>query len=563
MMKTGGLWKKHAGLPLLMEVMPMQILDIKGEKSPAGLWEFPASITTTEVNLTGGWKFFRPQLVEKIAPCQAACPLHIDIAGYMRELSRRDVSAVLAQLRLFNPLPAVCGRVCPHFCQQNCNRQDFDQAVQTGSVESFLGNYGLDIPFPAPPALRPERVAVIGSGPAGLACAAFLARQGIRVTIYEKESAPGGLLRYGIPAYRLPRKILKREIDNLVNSLNIELCCNREIQPEQLPGLLEEYDYVFRAPGLGQSLMPVDLAPQPGIYPGLELLRDIATGGIPAGVSFGVIGGGNVAVDAARSLRRLGKEVQIIYRRTFVEMPAYGDEKKQALEEGILLRQQQLVTGVTAEDGQLRLTLSQVISADGTGIKTGEVVDQLKVDGLVVAIGQQTGDDLSLNHERLLLGGDLVSGPATVVEAMASGKAAAKTILSRCGLALENAWEGEIPAGEAEARIVSPADLHLDYCQSRKVLSPVEASPTIRQHSFVEAVHPLSDEEVFAEAGRCFNCGICTGCGVCWFFCPDLAISLIEGYSGTEVIVDEDHCKGCGLCAASCPRAVIEMKEDI
>jgi len=541
----------------------MQILEMKSVKLPPGRWEFPVSSTTTEINLTGSWKFFRPRLVEKTAPCQIACPLHIDIAGYMRELSRRDLPAALARLREFNPLPAVCGRVCPNFCQQNCNRQDFDQAVQTGAVERFLGDYGLDIPFLAPPALRPERVAVIGSGPAGLACAAFLARQGIRVTIYEKEAAPGGLLRYGIPAYRLPREILNREIDNLVNSLNMELCCNREIQPEQLPGLLEEYDYVFQAPGLGQSLMPVGLAPQPGIYPGLELLHDIATGGIPEGASFGVIGGGNVAVDAARSLLRLGKEVQIIYRRTFAEMPAYSDEKKQALDEGVLLRQQQLVTGVAAEDGQLQLTLSQVISADGTGIKAGEVVDQLKVDGLVVAIGQQAGDDLSLNHERLLLGGDLVSGPATVVEAMASGKAAAKTILSRCGLVDEDGRESGISAGETEVRIVSPADLHLDYCQSRKAISPVEANPTIRRHSFAEVVHSLSDEEVFAEAGRCFNCGTCNGCGVCWFFCPDLAISMVERGSGAEIIIDEDHCKGCGLCAASCPRAVIEMKEDV
>jgi len=540
----------------------MQILDVKGGKLPAGLWEFPVSTTTTEINLTGSWKFFRPQLVEKIAPCQAACPLHIDIAGYMRELSRRDPAAALAHLRLFNPLPAVCGRVCPNFCQQNCNRQDFDQAVQTGSVERFLGDYGLDIPFPAPQTLRSERVAVIGSGPAGMACAAFLACQGIRVTIYEKEAVPGGLLRYGIPAYRLPREILNREIDNLVNSLNIELCCNREIQAEQLEKMLEKYDYVFRAPGLGQSLMPADFSPQPGIYPGLELLHDIATGGIPAGESFGVIGGGNVAVDVARSLCRLGKEVQIIYRRSFAEMPAYSDEKKQALDEGVLLRQQQLVTGVSAEDGQLRLTLSKVIFADDTGIKAGEVIAQLKVDGLVVAIGQQAGDVLALNHERLFSGGDLVSGPATVVEAMASGKAAAKTILSRCGLALEDAWEGETPAGETEVRVVSPADLHLDYCQSRQAISPVEENLTIRRHSFVEVIHPLRDEEIFAEAGRCFNCGICTGCGVCWFFCPDLAISVVEGGSGAEIIIDEDHCKGCGICAASCPRAVIEMKED-
>jgi formate dehydrogenase beta subunit len=559
MKKTGRPWKKPIGLLWMMKVMSMQLLDIKGKKLSSGLWEFPVSTTTTEINLTGSWKFFRPQLVEKIAPCQSACPLHIDIASYMLELSRRDVAAALARLRTFNPLPAVCGRVCPNFCRQSCNRRDFDQEVQTGSIERFLGDYGLDIPFPSPSALRPERVAVVGSGPAGMSCAAFLALRGIRVTIYEKEADPGGLLRYGIPAYRLPREIVSREIDNLVNSLAIELCCNQEIQPEKLASLLEEYDYVFLAPGLGQSLMPKDLVPQPGIYPGLELLHDIATGGVLSGTSFGVIGGGNVAVDAARSLCRLGKEVQIIYRRTLEEMPAYSDEKKQVLEEGILLRQQQLVTGVSAVDGQLQLTLSKVIPDDGSGIKAGEVIDQLKVDGLVVAIGQQVKDDFGLNHERLLLGGDLVSGPATVVEAMASGKAAAKTILSRCGLELEDVQEEGISAAEAETRIVSPADLHLDYCPSQKAIFPVVETPAIRRHSFAEVVHPLNGEEVFAEAERCLNCGICTGCGICWFFCPDLAIALVE----EKVIIDEDHCKGCGLCAASCPRAVIEMKEDI
>ena len=536
----------------------MQLLDIKGKKLSPEMWEFPATTTTTEINLTGSWKFFRPQLVEKIAPCQNACPLHIDIASYMRELSRRDVAAALARLRACNPLPAVSGRVCPHFCQQQCNRRDFDQEVQTGSLERFLGDYGLDIPFPSPSSLRSERVAVVGSGPAGLACAAFLARHGIRVTIYEKEGEPGGLLRYGIPAYRLPREIVSREIGNLVNSLPIELRCNREIEPEQLASMLEEYDFIFLAPGLGQSLMPAELAPQPGIYPGLELLHDIATGGDPAGTSFVVIGGGNVAVDAARSLCRLGKEVQIIYRRTLAEMPAYDDEKKQALEEGVSLRQQQLVTGVSAADGRLQLTLSKAVAGHGSEIKAGEVVAQLKVDGLVVAIGQQVKDDFGLNHERLLRGGDLVSGPATVVEAMASGQAAAKTILSRWGLELEDAQKEPISAAEAETRIVSSADLHLDYCPAQKAILPEEEDPAIRRHSFAQVVHSLSAEEVFTEAGRCFHCGTCIACGVCWFFCPDLAIALIE----EQVIFDEDHCKGCGLCAASCPRAVIEMKED-
>ena len=541
----------------------MQILDIKGKNKTPGEWEFPVSSTTTEINFTGSWKFFRPQLVEKAAPCQNACPLHIDIAAYMRALSRRDVPAALALLRQAHPLPAVCGRVCPNFCQQNCNRRDFDQDVQVGSVERFLGDYGLDIPFPAPSRRRPEKVAVIGSGPAGLACAAFLASRGIRVTIFEKEAEPGGLLRYGIPAYRLPREILKREIDNLVQSLTIELLCNRKIESEQLPVLLEEFDYVFRAPGLGRSLMPGDLAPQPGVYPGLELLHDIAVGVFPPGKLFAVIGGGNVAVDAARSLGRLGKEVQIIYRRTLAEMPAYDDEKKQALEEGISLRQQQLVTGVAARDGRLQLRVSSALAVDDGGIKAGELIESLQVDGLVVAIGQQAEDEAAFHHERLFQGGDLVSGPATVVEAMASGKAAAENILSRCGLRLADAPEAGIPAAETEERIVAFTDLHLDYYQQQQAALPREESAGIRRHSFAEVVHSLDADEVFAEAGRCFNCGSCNGCGICWFFCPDLAIALVEEDSGPHVLIDEDHCKGCGLCAASCPRAVIEMKEDM
>ncbi len=543
----------------------MQILEIKAKNESADQWELPVSSTTTAINLTGSWKFFRPQLVEKAAPCQAACPLHIDIAVYLRELVQRGREAALARLRSFHPLPAICGRVCPHFCQQHCNRRDFDQAVQTGSIERFLGDYGLDIPFPAPPALRPERVAVVGSGPAGLSCAAFLARRGIQVTMYEKESLPGGLLRYGIPAYRLPREILNREIDNLLHSLRIELRCGREIKSAELPALLEEYDYVFRAPGLGRSRLPAGIDPGPGVFTGLELLRDISVGKVPEGSTFAVIGGGNAAVDAARSLLRLGKDVRIIYRRTLEEMPAYDDEKKQALEEGVALRQQQLVTGVEAADGgRLRLTVSEAVEADGSGIEAGAVIEKLPVDGLVVAIGQQAAEDESFSHERLLRGGDLVSGPATVVEALASGKKAALQILSRCGLAAETeVVEDGLPAGESAGNIAAFDDLHLEYYQPQKAVTPVEERAADRRRSFVEVVPSLTEAEALAEAGRCFNCGSCNGCGICWFFCPDLAIALVEDDAGTSVVIDEDHCKGCGLCAVSCPRAVIEMQEDM
>jgi Pyruvate/2-oxoacid:ferredoxin oxidoreductase delta subunit len=213
----------------------------------------------------------------------------------------------------------------------------------------------------------------------------------------------------------------------------------------------------------------------------------------------------------------------------------------------------------------LLLTVNRAVVAGESGIEAGDVIEELPVDGLVVAVGQQAAEDESFKHERLLRGGDLVSGPATVVEAMASGKAAALQILRRCGLAeaKSEAVEDGLTTGETEKNIAVFDDLHLEYYRPQKAVVPVEERAADRRLSFVEVVPPLDEAEALAEAGRCFNCGSCNGCGICWFFCPDLAIALVEEEDGTTVVIDEDHCKGCGLCAVSCPRAVIEMQEDM
>ncbi|MBN2333221.1 MAG: FAD-dependent oxidoreductase [Deltaproteobacteria bacterium] len=535
----------------------METLILKGGGGSGESRTFPVSTTTTAANLTGSWKFFRPLLQPKTAPCQAACPLHIDIAAYLLHLSREDKSAALSLLRSFNPLPAVCGRVCPHFCERQCNRGEYDGSVAAGSVERYLGDYGLDIPYEAPAVVRPQRVAVVGSGPAGLAAAYFLARQGFQVTVFEKEPQAGGLLRYGIPAYRLPREILQREIANLTSSLPIEICCNQEISPAAISVLLDEYDYLFYAPGLGASVMPAGVAGQPGVVAGLELLHLLASGGVPEGERFAVVGGGNVAVDAARSLLRLGKQVEIIYRRSVAEMPAYDHELRQLEEEGIPVHERQLVGGITAENGRLRLTVHAAVAGEEKSVVAGVVVGELVVDRLVIAVGQQAVDPLP-EHDRLLTGGDLVSGPATVVEALASGKAAAITILGRCGIVLEDQDGGE--AGSPP--VVSFTDLHLEYQEKQTALQPVEVPSEQRRLSFQEVCPPPGVGEIDAEIRRCFHCGTCTSCGVCWFFCPDMAISLTDTVAGQPVLIDENYCKGCGLCAASCPRAVIDMEED-
>ncbi|MBW1645936.1 MAG: FAD-dependent oxidoreductase [Deltaproteobacteria bacterium] len=536
----------------------METLKYEELIAPGEIKDFPVSMTTTEANLTGNWKFFRPRTRRLTAPCRQACPLGVEVAAYVQPLVRGDLDAALAALRRDNPLPAVTGRVCPRFCQQQCNRRQFDQPVMIGSLERFLGDYGLDVPLPAPSVRLASRVAVVGSGPAGLAAAAFLARDGIRVSVYERRPAPGGLLRYGIPAYRLPKDILDREIDNLVCSLGIEMRLGEEVDAAYLERLLAAYDFVFWAPGLGQAVIPTPFAGQLGVYGALELLADLAVDEAPPpGESFAVIGGGNAAIDAARSLRRHGRQVEIIYRRTREEMPAYEDERRQALEEGVVIRERRLVTGLTTrQNGRLLLELSESRAGADRTVMPGAPAGQLEVDGVVVAVGQQPRWTPPA-HERLLTGGDFAGGPATVAAALASGRRAAAEIERRLGLALTE----DSGAASSEA-VVDFADLHLDYCPPRPALVVPELPAAERLAGFAEVCPPVDKEELIAEAERCFSCGYCTACGVCWFFCPDLAISIDESEPQNPVLIDLDHCKGCGLCAASCPRAVITMEEE-
>ncbi len=531
----------------------MEIINQDSLVAPGDLSEAPISMTTTEANLTGSWKFFSPRLQEKAAPCSRACPLQNPIAEYMHYLNQGEQDRALEMLRKTNPLPAITGRVCPRFCEQHCNRLQLDQEVLIGSIERFLGDYGLDKPFPAPLETRPERVAVVGSGPAGLAAAYFLARAGIQVTVYEKESEPGGLLRWGIPEYRLPKAFLGQELENLFTSLKIKLKCGQDLAPEEIDGLVAAHQAVFCAPGLGASILPREFAGTEQVRQGLDLLYDLQQGKIPEGRRFGVIGGGNVAVDAARSLRRHGKEVEIIYRRTFAEMPAYPEEKRHLSEEGIPLHEQSLVTEVTPHTDGLRLSCHEAIQREGA-IHTGPFRSELWADVLVVAVGQK--QHLSIKpRDGLYLGGDLLLGPSSVVEAMATGRQGAEAILQQ--LNPEAAAQAEPEPG-----VVGPEQINLTYVPREEPIvlrkSPVEQ----RDSGFAEDEPGLTAEEAALAARRCLSCGTCTACGLCWFFCPDVSIALDSEADAHSVEIDPEHCKGCGLCAAVCPRGVIQMEED-
>ncbi len=518
----------------------------------------PVSAGSTAVNLTGSWKFFRPHSVIKDSPCRQACPLQIPIAGYLDKLEKGKVSEALKLLRDYNPMPAVTGRVCPHFCQNACNRQEFDEAVLIGDLERYLGDLGLEDRHPKCTNQRSEKIAVIGAGPAGLSAAVFLARQGLQVSIFERTPAAGGLLRYGIPAYRLPRNILDREIENLLASYNIELHCNREIEPTQMAQLKKDYHEVIWAPGLQNSSLPDAWCSTLRVKGALELLAAINRGEDIAGQSFIVVGGGNAALDVARSLKRLGKQVEIIYRRTIAEMPAYAEEKKQALDEGLLIHEQEVVEKIESKENILQLNIHQAHNHEAQ-ISAGNFLRTFAADYLIAAIGQES--NLSFDtSETIIKAGDFDHGAASVAEALASGRRAAESILEKLeinsAINLNNNSENPI--------VVENRHLHLDYFTKKPAINVPELKSSVRKDNFSEIRQSLNLTQIQSEIERCFHCGSCTACGICWFFCPDVAIVIDreEDDPAKRVLFDYDHCKGCGQCAAICPRGVIEMEED-
>ena len=521
----------------------------------------PIACGTTAVNMTGSWKFFRPALKPKKSPCLEACPLHIAIADYMQEFSAGNHLKALEIIRKDNPLPAVTGRVCPNFCQSACNRTDFDEAVLIGNIERALGDLGLTQPHTIENKNCKEKVAVIGSGPAGLAAAVFLARQGVQVTIFEQAEKPGGLLRYGIPAYRLPRRILDQEIKNIIASYEIDLRCSQKIKPADFDNLQQEYDAVIAAPGLAQSSIPEGWPETAKVKGALEILAAISRNEPIDGENFVIIGGGNAALDAARSLKRLGKDVKIIYRRTINEMPAYPDEITEALAEGLPIQEEIIVEKVTDNGSSLELDLHWS-RKNGDRREAGDFLETITTDGLIAATGQKSDSSFEDCGPDLLKAGDFAHGAASVAEALASGRKAAETILRKFDLLSEE------PAAEQEEKNRSPItfeQLHLNYYTKKPASKIPELDAAARTADFSE-IHPgLSLEKLESEAGRCLSCGSCTACGICWFFCPDVAIVINRESDKPEskILFDYDHCKGCGQCAEVCPRGVIEMEEDL
>jgi len=568
----------------------------------------PHSHSSTAVNKTGSWRFFHPKYEEKTAPCSAACPVGQDIAR-IEMLTSWGLHKDAWQLILDeNPFPAVCGRVCFHPCENACNRSNLDASLAIHNIERFLGDKAL-LKARTPAAdfkpTRTQRIAIAGAGPAGLSAGYFLTRLGYRCHVFEADSVPGGLLRRGIPGYRLPRETVDREIER-IKSLGLTIRCNEPVTEEILEQIDDAYDALFVGCGHSRSIaLGIDgghLAED-----GLDFLYRLQRGEKMsyAGQSV-VFGGGNTAIDVARCLARLGAAPLIVYRRRIQDMPAFEPEVEAALSEGVKIMEMAAPirirpnqSGRSSSDYTLTLHQMKISSREIGGrarvIPDGEKTQTIEARNIFAAIGAEPAalwhwpaksdtQSLRLSHCRLIergipyvLGGDLTNPVKSVADAIASGKQAAMALdtyfeqgLGAVDARLAACRVGPGPAQSMQAytagngrgrssHVVAYEEIVTDYFPTAARVIPSSLDPGRRRGSFAEVEETLADEAAKAEAARCFSCGRCNACDYCRLYCPELAVKVEKGQRS----IDMDYCKGCGVCATECPRNAMALEEEI
>ncbi len=530
------------------------------------------SVDSSLANHTGSWRVEKPEYVHRMPPCNNACPAGENIQNWLYIAEDGSYESAWRALVQENPFPAIMGRVCYHPCQDVCNRSFLDEAVGINSVERFLGDHALEKGWaiPAPEKDSGFKVLIIGAGPAGLSAAYHLRRLGHDVTVRDATHAPGGMMRYGIPKYRLPREILDAEIDRIKN-MGIKFEMNTRVDDVHL-AMDEGFDAVFMAIGAQLSkraYIPASEAAR--ILDAIKVLHDVEDGNQPLlGRKVVVYGGGNTAMDVARTAKRLGaEEAVIVYRRTRDKAPANDLEITEALEEGILVKWLSTVNHV----GQHELRIEKM-ELDGEGFPqpTGEF-ETLEADSLILALGQEVdfsllGNSADLDvadgtmsvdatmmtsHPGIFAGGDMVPADRTVTTGVGHGKKAAKYI---------DAWLRQThvePKEEKDA--VAFEDLNTWYYTDAPHAVRERLAATRRVYDFSEVVQGLDESTALYEARRCMSCGNCFECDNCFGVCPDNAIKKLGPGWGYEI--DLDYCKGCGICVSECPASAIEMVSDL
>ena len=536
--------------------------------------EIPVSLVASrEVLRTGEWRNMRPVFAGRRAPCSDACPAGVPVPGYLHLLAEGRLREAYEVFTLRNPFPAITGRVCPHFCETACNRSPYDGPLSIRSLERYLGDAADGLPLPGPERETGRRVAVVGSGPAGLSAAYYLRRSGHAVVVYDKRERPGGLLRYGIPEYRLPEVVVDGEISRL-EALGVEFRSGVALGEQvSLAGLGESHEVVVVATGAWEG-QEMGVEGESLFEAGLEYLEQVARGRLALpGRRCVVVGGGNTAMDVARVLRRLGGEVTVLYRRTAAEMPAIAEESAAAAADGVRFEFLALPRAAIKEGAELRLTVERMRlgAPDASGRArpepTGEMFE-LTADAAFKAIGEradltpfpasvrrgpggwlEVGPDGTTSDPATFVAGDLATGPATVVEAIARGRRVADAVNARLGGGYG------LPGWVLEERpeVVAPGEVNHAYFR-RKARAEDAATPAEARGGgpLAEETLTLAAADALAEIERCYSCGYCNHCGTCFVFCPDVAIGWEDGPQ-----FDYEFCKGCGICVTECPGNVL------
>ena len=528
-------------------------------------------------NKTGTWRTERPVYVDRLPPCNAQCPAGEDIQGWLFHAESGDYEAAWRHLTRDNPFPAIMGRVCYHTCEGVCNRGRIDDAVGINSVERFLGDEALRQGWRfEPPARETGRhVLIVGAGPSGMSAAYHLRRLGHAVTVLEAGPLMGGMMRFGIPKYRLPRDVLDAEMQR-IQAMGVTVRLGSKVADVAATMKEGGFHAAFLAVGAHiarRAFIPAKDSSR--ILDAVAVLRSMEGEAQPLlGRRVVVYGGGNTAIDVARTARRLGAaEAIIVYRRTREKMPAHDFEVEEALQEGVMVKWLSTIRQAGNDDSTGALTIEKMrLDEKGNPQPTGEF-ETLEADSLVLALGQDV--DLSLledvsgltvadgvvqvdpatmmtGHPGLFAGGDMVPAERNVTVAVGHGKKAARHI---------DAWlRGEVPVARIKPALASFDTLNTwYYSDAPKTMRP-QLDIARRTSSFDEVQGGLSAANALFEARRCLSCGNCFECDNCYGVCPDNAV--IKLGPGKRFAFNLDYCKGCGMCVAECPCGAIEMRPE-
>ena len=512
----------------------------------------------------------RPIYLDMLPPCNAGCPAGENIQEWLRLIKAGQHEAAWRQLTADNPFPAIHGRVCYHPCETACNRKDLDAAVSIHSVEGYLGDLALERGwrFETPSRDSGRRVLIIGAGPSGLSAAYHLRRLGHEVEIHDSADAPGGMMRYGIPEYRLPRDVLDAEVARITD-MGVVIRNNTPVTDLLATQVAGRFDAVFVAIGAHLSKrVDIPSADATRMVDAVSFLRDVAKGERPViGRRVAVYGGGNTAMDAARVARRLGAEESVIvYRRTVEQMPAHTEERESAEQEGVRMNWLRTITEMGEEDLTVEIMeLDEEGRAHGTGR-----FEKLAADTVILAVGQEadTGflhaipgmifdrdvvrvdpDTLMTNVPGIFAGGDMVPSERTVTVGVGHGKKAARCIDKWLNL--------DVAPRDPKHPLVHLDQMNLWYFGGHTRRVQAEQAPETRVSDFGEIVAGLSPKEAEFEARRCLSCGNCFECDGCYGACPEDAV--IKLGPGNRYRFDYERCTGCATCYEQCPVHAIEM----